>query len=396
MRSLLPRRPITFDVGIAAIAAIFVTFGTIGSSAGPEVTRELDALAITCAVLTAGSLAWRRAEPLFALGCATVVVSTYLALGYPFGPIVLCLLVAMFEIARQSAWTRSLPACTVAVALVAVANLFREFHSPDTPALMLFLWGSWVIIPWSLGTLAHVRASAAERSRKDLAARAKLEERMRVAREVHDIAGHGFAVVAMQAGVALLVFDEQPDQARRSLESIQTTSTKALTELRTMLDAFYKQADSDRTGGGTAPDTPVAAETESPPRERALDELEDLIETVRAGGLTVELDIERMETPVPDTVGSTTYRVVQESLTNVLRHAGPTTAVVRVYREGTELVTEVEDSGTGTAATTITEGRGLIGMRGRVEAVGGRMTAGPREGGGFRVVAHLPIPRSGA
>lgn len=374
--------------------AIVVTIGTIGAGMAQEWARPPDAGAVACALLAASSLAWRRSEPLFALGTAVVVVGTYLVFGYAWGPILLCIVVGVFETARQRPWTTSLPASAVAVTLIIIANLLRGVHNASTPGLLLVAWGGWLVIPWSLGALAHVRGAAAERQRRDLAARAKLEERMRVAREVHDIAGHGFATTAMQAGVALLVFDEQPEQAKRSLESIQSTSTKALTELRTMLDAFYPQADGRTAPADEARDEPEVAEQQGS-SEDPLGDIAELVHTVRAGGLAVDLDIERMDTTLPPNVGSAAYRVVQESLTNVMRHAGGASATVRVFRDGADLVTEIADRGSGVpSGAPDNEGRGLTGMRERVEAVGGNLSCGPREGGGFQVVARMPIPES--
>jgi signal transduction histidine kinase len=187
---------------------------------------------------------------------------------------------------------------------------------------------------------------------------------MRLAREVHDVAGHGLAAVAMQAGVALLVFEERPDQARESLEAIRSTSVKALDDLRTTLDEFHPRA-----GGG-------------------LRDLDALVDSVRAAGLPVQLRLQDLA--VPDDVGHVAYRVVQEALTNTLRHAGPTSAEVHVHRDQGTLVVDVLDGGVG--AQDVRPGRGLTGMRNRVVAAGGELVARPRTGRGFQVRARLPIP----
>jgi DNA-binding NarL/FixJ family response regulator len=211
----------------------------------------------------------------------------------------------------------------------------------------------WLIIPWSLGALVQVRSAAARRARQELVARAALEERMRVASEVHDVAGHGLAAVAMQAGVALLVFDEQPKQARESLEAIQSTSVQALSDLRTMLDAFDRRTGAEPGGTGA-----VAGQ--------GLPDLDALADRMRAAGLAVRLSLE--DVAVPEDVGQVAYRVVQEALTNTLRHAGPTTAEVGVHREQGTLVVEVLDGGVG--AADVRPGLGLTGMRHRVVAAG--------------------------
>lgn len=187
------------------------------------------------------------------------------------------------------------------------------------------------------------------------------------------MAGHGFAAVAMQAGVALLVFDEQPEQARQSLEAIRSTSTDALAELRAMLDPLFRPT-------GVEPELRADAADGVPG-------LASLVDHVRAAGLPVDLSVD--VAAVPEQTGRVAYRVVQEALTNALRHAGPTTAVVRVYRRQGALVVEVLDRGVG--AEQVRPGRGLGGMRERVVAVGGELSVESRPGGGFQVSARLPI-----
>ncbi|MFF4771405.1 sensor histidine kinase [Microtetraspora fusca] len=187
-------------------------------------------------------------------------------------------------------------------------------------------------------------------------------ERARIAAEVHDVAGHGLATIAMQAGVALLMLDERPDQVRESLEAIRATSTRALDRLRSALDLI----------------DPVEPDHDLP----------RLIDEVRAAGLPVEL--RPAEPDVPAHLQDTVYRVVRESLTNVVRHAGPTTALVSAATEPGEFVLEIADGGRGPLGTA--EGRGLAGMRARATDAGGVFAAGAREGGGFRVVARFPLP----
>ncbi|MEU8360655.1 sensor histidine kinase [Nonomuraea sp. NPDC048882] len=195
-------------------------------------------------------------------------------------------------------------------------------------------------------------------------------ERARIAGEVHDVAGHGLAAIAMQAGIALVFLDEDPEQARASLQAIRQTSTTALAQLRAALD------------GIDPPDGDLAA----------------LIDGVRAAGLPVDVEPATLTESaaltdptvltVPDHLRETVYRVVRESLTNVLRHAGPTRAFVRATEDRQEFVLEVADRGAGHAGAP--EGRGLAGMRARVTEAGGHLTAGAREGGGFQVVARFP------
>ncbi|MEV0379582.1 histidine kinase [Nonomuraea sp. NPDC050643] len=217
-------------------------------------------------------------------------------------------------------------------------------------------------------------------ARFDSAVEAVARERARIAGEVHDVAGHGLAAIALQAGIALVTLDDDPEQARASLQAIKETSTAALAQLRAALDGI------DPPGGG----------------------LPSLLDGIRAAGLPV--DVEPAELTVPAHLRDTVYRVVRESLTNVLRHAGPTRALVRLTQNGQEFVLEVADRGAGPSDATGTvgaagaadvsggaEGRGLAGMRAKVTEAGGHLTAGPREGGGFHVIATFPqVPNAGA
>jgi signal transduction histidine kinase len=366
--------PSKLDIGIAVAAAVLVVVVTIVAATLQDEIRPLDVGAFTLVTLAAVALAWRRYAPVAVLSVVVTLVAGYLLIGYPYGPIQLCMVLAMFEVARLRGLGTSLLACAAAIAAITVATLSRALVQSHLPALLLVVWASWLIIPWSVGALVQVRSAAARRARQELVARTALEERMRVASEVHDVAGHGLAAVAMQAGVALLVFDEQPKQARESLEAIQSTSVKALSDLRMMLDAFDRRT-------GTEPGSTGAV------AGQGLRDLDALVDRMRAAGLPVQLSLE--DVAVPEDVGHVAYRVVQEALTNIVRHAGPTTAEVRVCRDQGTLVVDVLDGGVG--AADVRPGLGLTGMRNRVVAVGGELIAQPRMGGGFRVCARLPV-----
>jgi signal transduction histidine kinase len=347
----------------------------MAASAGqPDRSRPLDVVGVVLLVAAAAvTVVPRRTTPLGALAGAVLLVNAYLLAGYPYGPVLLCLVITVFEVARLRPLTVSATAGGLAAVISSAAILLRLSGDGHTPELLALAWTAWIVLPWSLGALIHVTDAARRRARRDLIARTALEERMRLAGEVHDIAGHGFALVTMQAGVALLVFDEQRDQARLSLEAIQETSTAALADLRRMLDTFHPRSPRPADPAGVAG-------------------LAGLIQQVRAGGLPVEVTADG-PADLPEQLGATVYRVVQEALTNVLRHAGPTQAEVAIHRGDRHVEVRVTDRGTGTIATAEAHtGRGLAGMRRRVEDLDGRVDAGPRDGGGFQVVARLPAP----
>ncbi|MFC5160531.1 sensor histidine kinase [Nonomuraea angiospora] len=254
--------------------------------------------------------------------------------------------------------------------------LFAQPVRAESPALVAetgaaepVAWGIPAAQPHRLTTVrsgdgAGPDLPAAERSADGAGPDLLAAERARIAGEVHDAAGHGLAAIAMQAGIALVTLDDDPEQARASLRAIRETSTTALAQLRAALDGI---------------DPPGA-------------DLAGLIDGVRAAGLPV--DVEPANLTVPAHLRTAVYGVVRESLTNVLRHAGPTRALVRVGGAPGEFVVEVADRGAGRTSSGSGsgsgEGRGLAGMRARVTEAGGHLAAGPREGGGFQVTARFP------
>lgn len=370
LAAVVPGRPDRFgggvparvDLVVAGCAVLVVMGGSLFAARLQVEARGLDAGAVALIVVAGSGLGWRRRAPVMVLAVVVGAVATYLGMGYPYGPMQLCMVVAMFEVARLRGSRTSLAWCATAVAVITVALLTRRGQDSDEPLLLATAFASWLVVPWSVGALVQVRAAATRRTRRELIARGALEERMRVAQEVHDVAGHGFSAVAMQAGVALVVFDEQPAQARESIEAIRATSTQALTDLRQLLDAFEH-------------------------RPEGLAELSTLVSGIRAAGVSVQLSV--TATAVPDDIGRVAYRVVQEALTNVLRHAGQATADVRVEAGESALLVEVEDDGAGSAEGGA--GRGLRGMRARVEAAGGTLETTSAPGRGFRVTARLPL-----
>jgi len=220
------------------------------------------------------------------------------------------------------------------------------------------------------------RAIDAERTREDEARRRVEEERLRIARELHDVTAHSLSIIALQAGAAEKAVYRDPDSAVAALKTIRATSKDSLDELRAMLGVL-RGADED------APLSPAGR----------LERLPELVAAVEQAGVRVTLDVVGDLGDIPAYAGVSAYRIVQEALTNVARHANASSARVAVGREGDELVLEIADDGRGATAQTVAEGHGIAGMRERVAALGGAFVAGPVAGGGFRVAARLPLAK---
>ncbi len=310
--------------------------------------------------------------PVALLLASGAMTGGYFAAGYGDGPIFLALPAVTFVAAFRSA-PKAWPWPAAAAAGLAVLGLVLrpELHGPvDAPA-------SWQALGLVALTAAAGAVATVVRSRRDVAAErarnAANEERLRTAADLHDGVGHGLAVIAMQAGAALHVFDSDPASAREGLEVIRATSRESLDALRSELA---------RLSGDEAPRMPAPG----------LAELPALVDRVRGGGLDVNLKVE-VGGPLPEEVGRVAYVIAQEGLTNVLRHAAATRAEVAVGRDGASVVVTVSDDGKGPVASAEEPrtGMGLAGMRARVERLGGTLDAGP-EATGFRVRATIPVP----
>jgi signal transduction histidine kinase len=214
------------------------------------------------------------------------------------------------------------------------------------------------------------RLEAVEQQQVEAASRAAADERLRIAQELHDIVAHSLGVIAVQAGVGMHVLDSDPAEARRSFENISRTSRSSLAEIRRLLAVV-------RDGTSYAPAPGLA-------------DLPRLVEEVVDAGLPVDLQVPADLRDVPESVGLSAFRIVQESLTNSLRHADARQATVRLDSEPGKLVVEVNDDGRGPNGRRSRSGHGLVGMRERVAVHGGSVEVGAGRAGGFRVLARLP------
>jgi len=374
-----PGRPT--DVAVAALVAVAqLGLTTLAARRQPD-RQALDLLAYLLLAVGPVALLWRRRSPAVVLAVVMASNVLYFGLGYPYGPAWLALIVAFWTAvtggARRVAWA------TAVVGLAAYFTLaaLLDRVGPATAATIAAHLG-WLLLVLSVSEIAlaaRQRRQAAERTRAEEARRRAGEERMRIARELHDVLAHNISLINVQAGVALHLMDEQPGQSRTALAAIKQASNDALGELRSVLDVL-RQGD------------------EAPPRAPAsgLAQLDSLVAGAGATGLEVRTRVEGLARPLPAGTDLAAFRIVQESLTNVTRHAGPASATVLVRYGPDDLTVRVDDDGRGPVAATGTgNGNGIRGMRERVAALGGELTTGPRPGGGFRVQARLPIDESG-
>ncbi|MBO0847771.1 MAG: sensor histidine kinase, partial [Nocardioides sp.] len=305
----------------------------------------------------------RRQRPELTWLANAAAVTCYFALGYADGPVYLSTLASAYALTSRWAPRRWWPYALAVVPIVAaMAGRWSDSSVVSVAARI-----TWFIAVLAASAAIGMAMRTRTETRREQARRTATEERLRVAQDLHDGVGHGLAVIAMQAGVALHVLERDPARARDSLLAIRETSRESLDALRAELSRL-----STEPGGG-----PRTA-------RNGLDDLPGLVTRVRAGGLDVDLEGGRPE--VPDDVGAAAYLVVQEALTNVLRHSRATSARVEVTEEPGSVVVTVVDDGQG---GDVSEGLGIGSMRSRVERLGGTLTVGPT-GRGFEVRAVIP------
>jgi signal transduction histidine kinase len=375
------------DVVLAALIGV-ASFADVASS-NDLAGRETEVAEYLLSAAGAFALIWRRIAPLTVLVAVTAVISTYWLLGYTAFQSLLGLFAfysaAAHGVNRRRTWL-TVAACIPVLIVVAAVSILDE---PDG-----FDWANAVNITVYLTGAAAVgavvrnrkrifvdmedRADRAETERQTVAQRAVARERNRIAREMHDVVAHGMSVITVQAGAAKEIVHADPDAAEQSLAEIEAVGRESLNEMRRMLGVL-RSGDDDTSS------------FEPTPR---LDDVLALVSHCNEAGVPTTLQVTGTQRELPAGVGLAVYRVVQEALTNVLKHAGtPARADVRLDFGETSLEIEVTDDGrdAGNSAPATAGGQGLIGMSERVEAYGGELTTQPRTGGGYRVRAVLPI-----
>jgi signal transduction histidine kinase len=368
-------------VAVAAAMAL-----TISIAEEPDASRAPDVLAYLLGASLAALLLLRRRWPLGVLVASIGVLAFYYGLDYPAFSAAVPLAAAAYSAAVAG---KGLPAAAVLGAFVVVgggvarldegeslAEVLREGLITDAALLAaVLLLGEAVRNRRARAEEVRARLRLAEHEREREAERRVQQERLRIAREMHDVLAHTIAAINVQAGVAGDVIDKEPDRARASLQEIRRQSRDAIAELKATVGVL-------REGGTAAPRAPAPG----------LAELDGLVEMAAGAGVRVEVSVAGSARPLPGTVDLTAYRIVQESLTNVVRHARASTATVSVRYDPDAVVLEVHDNGSGdtNGPTDDGDGGGLIGMRERAAALGGTLQAGLAPGGGFLVRATLP------
>lgn len=373
----------------AALALAFTAaaLATVASRIGDntDVYRRDDALGIALLLAQTLPIAARSVSPLAALTVSAVAVSLHVAIGYEGVPAgTFAAFVILYSVASMTDVRRAIIGAVMTAAAITVYFTTERGDPSIAQAITTFAtygagWGIGVYVR-SRREYADVledRAALLEREREVREREAVASERSRIARELHDMVGHALNLIVIQAGGAQRVFDTKPELARDSLASIESTGRQALTEMERMLGIL-------RGPDGDADLSP----------QPGLSGIEELARHVTDAGLPVEVTTEGTPVALPSSIDLSAYRIVQEALTNALKHAGPASArvVIRYVADALEL--EISDDGRGMAGPGDRDdhgGRGLIGMRERVALFGGELSAGPRREGGYRVHARLPI-----
>lgn len=358
-------------VGVAVVQVMGSSFASARQPGHPS----LDPLALALLLLGPAALAFRRRAPLVMLPVSAAAAAAYLVLGYAWGPVVLSFVLAL--VLTTAAGKRTL---AWSVAALAAALLFLgAFRAGDEGAFIrAFAGSSWLAILVLIGEGVRLRGDrVAERHRQRAAAEqaARAEYRLALARDIHDVVAHSLSLISVRASVALHLGENDPGQYRPALETIKAASKESLAEVRQLL-------------GVLRDDVPLG-----PTHQPSLGRVPELVDNARRGGVDVRLAADPGADSIAAPVQEAAYRILQEALTNVVRHSGARTAGVAIHAAGKELLLTIDDDGAGLRGAP--EGNGMTGMRERVAALGGRIEFGPTPSGlGCRVRAVFPIPGS--
>jgi signal transduction histidine kinase len=357
----------------AALAACVVTLGQLEVWLNSAIQPK--AAAAGCELVLGLALAWRRVFPLATVIVVSLAASVealaHVPLQEPLVPL-LAVVIAVSSLVTYSTYERAVVGAIVALLGLAVQTASQHKGLANFVFGLVFLVGAWIA-----GRTIHAKTTKAavlEREQETIAAAAAEEERRRIARELHDVIAHGLGVLVLQAGAAEQILEQDPDRAREVLRSIRASGNEAIAELGTLLAVARGEPEHSRS-----------------PQPR-LNDLEQLVAVTRDAGLPVEVLVEGRRRDLPAPVELSAYRIVQEGLTNALKHAGATQARVLLRFGEDELEVRVEDDGAGGGQGGGSR-RGLAGVGERVALFGGHFHAAPESGRGWRLEATLPLPR---
>jgi signal transduction histidine kinase len=353
-------------IGVAAVALALTRFLSADLGELDPRLREPNAVAIVATVVAAGSLAWRRTRPRVSYGVFLAGALVVSGSGRYIASLSLLVLLSLYSLTTHT--SRRDAAIGLGVGIAAFLGLALA-GVPDLRTRDLLLAIALLVATWAVGEVVRTRREL----QRDQVRAAIAEERLRIARELHDVVAHSMSLIAVQAGVGAHVIRTDPDGAGRALEVIAETSRRALEQTRSMLGMLREE---DENG-------------HRPPTQ-GLDDLPALVTDVGAAGLDVDLVRSGTVPSLDAAVSLTAYRIMQESLTNVIKHSAAATATVTVRVSGRQLEIDVRDPGpTRRTARPGPRGHGLVGLDERVRLVGGALTYGA-QGDGFRVHAALP------
>jgi len=383
---MAPRPPVADRLLAAAAFVLSLVAAIVMDAADLDVERSLNLWGVVLLAGMAVLLLARRRWPMGVLLGVVALSLPYHVVDYPHEAALPAVLVAVFSVALFS--RLPIKVVAAAVTLVVATGVSGADEVSDVPA-DVFIGIGWLLVALLAGLALRFhrdwRAAVTERMEQERAGeveRRVAEERVLIAAELHDVLAHGLAVANVQASVAAHLIDQLPSQGdaplrelSSTLHSLSDTSRATLHELRAILDVLH--------GGESEP-------TEPAPH---LGELRRLVEMAEAAGVRVDVEADGLPDGLPSTVSVVAYRIIQESLTNVIRHSSAKHATVRLDQDGHRLRITVVDDGPARPSSTVTpSGFGIVGMTGRAQAVGGELSAGPGESGGFEVRASLPLP----
>jgi signal transduction histidine kinase len=382
------------------IALMVFSFGFLTAATQPEdpanhLVQSLDALALFLLSVSTLPLVVRRRWPLPVFAVAWAALIAYSLVVYPGAGPYTGVIFALYAVAAHA---RSRRVAFYTLVATLANTLVLPLVAPEraswsgTVGMYALLIASWVLgdnmrARRAIVAAVEERATRAERERDAEAERAVLQERARIARELHDVVAHSMSVMVVQAGAARRTLGRSPERATEALLQIERTGRGAMVEMRRLVGVLR-----DGTGSYTfAPDEPAAREPQP-----GIGQVPTLIRRCREAGLDVDLTVDGTRRPLPSGVELVVYRVVQEALTNTMKHAGPAHADVILRYDDDSVVLVVCDDGRGAASSPddgegAAPGHGLTGMRERVALYGGDLSVGPRRGGGFEVRAELPL-----